>query len=473
MPLRRLQIALDFGLTDAGVVPPRSLGVLAEDGPRLYFFYDPAFVERSLPVSPYRLAVGPARFEHHEAHFDYIPGLIADALPDGWGRLLQDRAFAAHGLPPERVTVLDRLSALGSAGMGALTFRPETLLEGDDGDAATWPLDLAALAAQATRVLAGSAEDILPELRLGGGSPGGARPKVLAGLRSRADGGADLIAGVTPATVTGRAPALPPEYDPYLVKFGAEEDVRAYGRDAGAVEEAYARMARAAGLDMPDTRLLPARDGQRHFAIRRFDRHGPGGAGRLHMHTLAGLLHASHRLPSLDYESFLTATAWLTRDRRAVVEAFRRAAFNVFAHNRDDHTRNFAYLMDAQGVWRLAPGYDLTFSSGPNGYHTTSVQGEAAAPTAQHLVQVAVDGGGLEPAEAEAVITEVADAVGRWPEFAREVEIAPAVSTRLDDVFTRTRHAALPAGTVRGARRARAGTSTPRRKATTRRPPRR
>jgi serine/threonine-protein kinase HipA len=213
--------------------------------------------------------------------------------------------------------------------------------------------------------------------------------------------------------------------------------------------EAYARRARAAGMDVPETRLLVARDGSAHFAIRRFDRHGPGGAGRLHMHTLAGLLHASHWEPSLDYTGYLGATAWLTGDRRATVEAFRRTVFNVLAHNRDDHTKNFAYLMDAAGAWSLAPAYDLTFSTGPNGHHSTSVAGESLSPTRRHLRDVAASAG-LSAREADVEVARVADAVGQWSDVARTLEIAPTVAARLEGVFTRLRRAVLPTSSARG-----------------------
>ncbi|WP_373061215.1 type II toxin-antitoxin system HipA family toxin [Gemmatimonas sp.] len=451
MPSRRLDITLDFGITlDGRPVPPRPLGALLENGARLHFAYDATFIALPLPVSPHVLPVRAGVHAHHERAFDYVPGLIADSLPDGWGKTVQDRSFSGLGVPRERINAVDRLAAIGAAGMGALTFTPAAPLDPDDGST-VWPLDLDALAAQAGRVLSGSAEELLPALRAAGGSPGGARPKVLAGLRESGCGAIDLIAGVTPATVTGRAPALPSEYVPYLVKFGTQDDVRLYGRDAGAVEEAYARMARAAGLEVPETRLLHAGDGERHFAIRRFDRHGAGGVGRLHMHTLAGLLHASHQEPSLDYEAFVQATKWLTRDHVATVEAFRRAVFNVLAHNRDDHTKNFAYLMDSAGRWRLAPAYDLTFSTGPNGHHTTSVAGESLAPTETHLASVA-EAGGVHPREGREVLEQVGDAVGRWPEFAGEVNVASTVSQRFTETFNRVRRDVLPTSTARRAR---------------------
>ena len=451
MPIRRLAVALDFGNpnTESATTGARlrAVGTLGEDGPRMYFEYADSFIADPLHVSPLRLPVSAGLHELVRADFDYVPGLLADSIPDGWGRLVQDRAFEAQGVTAGRVRVVDRLSALGAAGMGALVFSPVRQLEADSASTDTWPLDLEALAAQATRVHEGSAEDLLPGMRLGGGPPGGARPKVLAGMRINGEK-IDLIAGVTPGIVTGRLPALPEDYVPYLIKFGKSQDTRLYGRDVGAVEEAYARMARLAGLDMPTTHLLTASDGHRHFAIERFDRHGPGGAGRFHMHTLGGLLHASHRTPSLDYDALLGATFALTQDRAQLKEAFRRAAFNVFAFNRDDHARNFSFLMDASGTWRLAPAYDLTYSTGVNGYHSISVADESLSPTAAHLRTVATMRD-LSDHDATEVIQQVADAVGQWETIAMALDIAPAVTTRLANAFTRTRNDAFPPDTTR------------------------
>lgn len=450
--MRRLEVWLDFGADAAGApVPTRRVGTLAEDGSVLVFEYDADFLARPLPISPQHLAPRPGLYRHDDRDFDRLPGVFADALPDGFGRLVQDRAFEAQGLARVRVTPLDRLAALGGAALGALTFRPARPLE-PGGEDEAWPLDLDALAAQGERLLEGSAEDVLPHLVTAGGSPGGARPKVLAGVHP--DG--RVIAGATPATVTGQTPALPDGFWPYLIKFAAREDVAAYGRDVGAVELAYWQMARAAGIDMPPARLFPTPGGHRWFGVERFDRRGPGGRGRLHMHTLGGLLHASHRQPSLDYEALLAVTAGLTRDARQVEQAVRRMAFNVFAHNRDDHSKNFAFLMDEAGEWQLAPAYDLTFSAGVVGHHTTAVGGETAAPTVDTMARLARDAG-LEARQAERVFDEVESAVARWPDIARDLDIGSAVVRRLEEVFAatrgRTRETRGPRGRRAGGRR--------------------
>lgn len=148
------------------------------------------------------------------------------------------------------------------------------------------------------------------------------------------------------------------------------------------------------------------------------------------MHTLGGLLHASHRLPSLDYEGFLKATLLLTRDQRQVEQAFRRMAFNVLAHNRDDHAKNFSFLMGREGTWSLSPAYDLTFSEGPRGQHTTSIAGEAQRPTEADILRVA-ESCSLESRRAREIIQEVQDAVAQWPRWAEDVGVPAAVLRRI------------------------------------------
>jgi serine/threonine-protein kinase HipA len=186
-------------------------------------------------------------------------------------------------------------------------------------------------------------------------------------------------------------------------------------------------MAREAGVDVPPTRLFEIGDGGRYFGAERFDR---AGQGRLHMHTLGGLLHASHRVPSLEYAGLLRATMLLTKDQRQVEEAFRRMVFNVLAHNRDDHVKNFSYLMDRSGVWRFAPAYDLVFSEGPAGQHTMAVAGEAVDPGEADLMRVAeeceVDAG-----RGREIVERVRDAVGQWPRFARITGVSSETDRRI------------------------------------------
>jgi hypothetical protein len=149
-------------------------------------------------------------------------------------------------------------------------------------------------------------------------------------------------------------------------------------------------MAAAAGVEMPQTHLFMSAQQNRFFGIKRFDRVGDQ---RFHMHSLSGLLHADHRFPSLDYKDILRATFLLTKDMRDVEKAFRLAVFNVFAHNRDDHAKNFSFIMDQEYRWHFSPAYDLTFSSGSSGEHATTIMGEGKRPTIDHLIKLGSSAG--------------------------------------------------------------------------------
>jgi serine/threonine-protein kinase HipA len=275
---------------------------------------------------------------------------------------------------------------------------------------------------------------------LTGGSPGGARPKSLIGLA--AEDPVRLVAGVTPEIASGTDLALPDAYAAWLVKFANDEDRRLFGEDVGAVEAAYARVAERAGVTMPPTRLLTDATGQRHFAVQRFDRFGPGGRGRVHMHTAGGLLHASFREPSLDYEGLLALTWQLTGSYAEVRQMFRRMAFNVFMYNRDDHAKNFAFLMEADGLWSLAPAYDLMYSTGMGGRHTTSIGGVDDWPTLAQLSAVGRQAS-LETAHIAADLDKVRSAVADVTTVLRDLGCArdtiALLTSRFDEVERRAR----------------------------------
>lgn len=406
--MRRLEVRLDDGGTAV------TLGTLAERDRRVFFEYDAGFVDRGIEISPLKLPLRAGVQEGPPTPFEGLFGVFSDSLPDGWGMLLMDRDFRQRGISRERVTQVDRLAYIGSRGMGALTYHPTT----GPKDAGTDEVELDELSAQAVVVLEGSTGEVLPELLRAGGSPGGARPKVVVGYR---EGDGRLISG---------SDRLPDGYRGYIVKFGSRED----HADAGVVELAYARMAEAAGLEVPASCLFHTPAGARYFGAARFDR-PPG--GRRHVHTLAGLLHANFRYPEVDYEAYLRATLYVTRDQTAVVQGFRRMVFNVLACNRDDHSRNFAFLMEPDGVWRHTPAYDLTFSRGPGGEHTMAVAGEGRQPTRRHFSDLAAKMA-IPAAQRDAVIEQVAQAVARWPGVAGELGVdetlAAEIQARLREV---------------------------------------
>lgn len=401
--MKRLEVRFGRGPGDA----PR-VGTLAEDRGRVYFEYTATWLERGHSLSPFKLPSAPGLHEHTDRRFGPLPGLFDDSLPDGWGLLLQDRHFARLDRPLAAIGPLERLSYLGSRTMGALTYHPPAAREEDGGGV----FALHDLAKNAQEVLTGGAAEVLPALLRAGGSPGGARPKVLVGYDPAKD-----------TVVSGEAD-LPPGAEPWIVKFPSRPEEA----HAGPVEQAYALMARAAGIAMPETRLFPTAEGERFFGARRFDRDG---ARRRHVHTFGNLIHADFRVHSNDYADLLKVTARLTRNHADVLRAFRLAAFNVAAHNRDDHVKNFAFLLDdATGDWCLSPAYDLTFSHGPGGEHSLTVAGEGRRPGSGDLARLAA-GAGIPPREAGAIVEEVRAAVARWDVHAAAAGVVNGIRRRI------------------------------------------
>lgn len=232
-----------------------------------------------------------------------LPGLVADALPDGWGLMLMDRLFRKAGRPSSGFSPLDRLAFIGTRAMGALTFEPADplALSGED-------VQLLELAQQAQAVIADKNTEALKALALMGGSPHGARPKVLVFHDSQ----------------TGHMSNQPfAGAGAWLVKFQAQAE----HKEVCAIENLYADLARAFGLDMPATLYFDLDKKLAGFGIERFDVER---GMRVPVHTLAGLLHANFRLPSaVDYGTFLRATRFLTRNQVEVNKAYERAVFNV------------------------------------------------------------------------------------------------------------------------------------------------
>ncbi|HEX5339210.1 MAG TPA: HipA domain-containing protein, partial [Gallionella sp.] len=297
--------------------------------------------------------------------------------------------------------------------MGALVFEPADKIESEQDE-----LDLEQLAKDAALVLDNEdADEALRHILLLGGSPQGARPKVLVNfdpVSGRVNGGADHAAGA-----------------PWLIKFPAGNE----HRDTCAIEALYARLAAHCGLEMPESHFFDLAGKYSAFGVRRFDREG---ALRVPIQSLSAALNADYRLPSLDYEMLLRLTRRLTGDEREVVKAFERCVFNVLTHNRDDHSRNFAFRLDRQRRWQLAPAFDLTFNEGPRGEHFTTIAGEGRAPARRHLLELAKRGG-LHARQAEQSIARISHGMSALPELAKDLPIRKSRLTALRQVLEEDR----------------------------------
>jgi len=389
-PIEQIIVSLDFGQGD-----PISVGRLALRAGRVYFEYDGEFIRSELDISPLRCPLRPGVQTFDPHLFEGLPGVFNDSLPDGWGRLLFDRKARLEGLMPAQFSPLDRLAHVGHSGMGALVYKPDFGREN-----APDTLDLNQLAADAKQVLDGEATDVLQELLQLNGSSAGARPKAMIGVDA------------SKQTIIHGTQAMSEAFEPWLVKFPNVSD----GQDAGAIEYVYALMAVKAGLEMEPVHLFPGVSSAGYFATRRFDRNG---RARLHTHSVCGLLHSDFRTPSLDYEDLIALTMILTKDIREAEKMYRLAVFNVLAYNRDDHSKNFSFIMDEAGEWRLSPVYDLTFSSGPGGEQSTMVMGEGRNPRVEHLVKLGQEAK-LPTAIIEDAIEKTKTALAAWAGLAKE-----------------------------------------------------
>jgi serine/threonine-protein kinase HipA len=388
-----IKVSLDFG------TKPITVGRLAMRERKVYFEYERSFIELNLEISPIKLPLQPGLQRFDTTLFEGLPGVFNDSLPDGWGRLLFDRFARTQGMLPNDITPLDRLAHIGTHGLGALTYEP------DFGLVEPYAcISLDSLSAEVQDVLDGESSDVLKNLISLNGSSAGARPKALIGVNEQRN---HIIHGVS---------TLPEGYEPWMVKFSNTQD----GIDAGAIEYVYALLAKDAGINMPDVHLFPAQKGPGYFAIKRFDRVG---SIRYHMHTACGLLHSDFRTPSLDYEDLLTLTGILTRDAREVEKAFRLAAFNVLTHNRDDHSKNFSFLMDEDGHWQLSPAYDLTFSSGPGGEQSTTVMGEGKKPRIEHLLKLAKETN-IKKQKAQEIVEQIQSSLENWTTLAKNYGVS-------------------------------------------------
>jgi len=393
----------------------RTVGALVPGTGVTAFQYDPAWLRTGTEIAPFLMprSAGPRVYEFRGLRpetFFTLPPTIADSLPDRFGNALIDAWMERQGVTTAQITPLDRLAYVDGRAMGALEFEPSN---GPDAHSPTI-IDLAALTVAAREAIEGriDADDAattaaLQTLLQVGTSAGGARPKAVLNLD---DATGVFHSGVFPPREGESA---------WLLKFDGATDERtlAETQQYTRVEYAYSLMARDAGIDMSETRLLPE-GGRAHFMTRRFDRPAPG--VRVHMTTLCGMRALDNDLVGVhDYAQLFRTVVELELGEDALVEAYRRMAFNVMAVNNDDHTKNHAFLMDADGRWSLAPAYDVTYANLPGhpylGQHCLGVDGEFRLIDRDRMLGLA-DRFDIPYAKRE--LERVRAAIERWPEFA-------------------------------------------------------
>ena len=402
----------------------QSVGAVAplQGKPGFYEFqYTPAFDNSGLELSPLLMPLkAKRRFSFPglaQDTFHGLPGLLADALPDKFGNALIDEYLTRHGSRAEEITTLQRLVYVGRRAMGALEFEPA--IAQTRSPAMIVPLDMAHLVEDARRALRGDLGKIAQEIMDIGSSAGGARAKAVIGWNPR-----------TNEVVSGQF-NLPREYEHWLLKFDVgSEGVLGNSAGFGRIEYAHYLMALEAGIEMSESRLLEE-GGRAHFMTKRFDRRGNE---KVHVHSLCGLMHLDFNTPYVHgYEQYLRAALELKLDAPALEQAWLRCVFNVAAVNCDDHTKNFAFMLDQTGKWNIAPAYDTCFSHNPAAgkwtrQHQMLVGGKAWGITDVDLIELAETFDIRKPVQ---LLDRVAGVVARWPEFARRSGVPPAEINRI------------------------------------------
>lgn len=398
------------------------------------FEYDPAFLNKGLDIAPIHMSVAEAR--QGDGRFAFpalskdtflgLPGLLADALPDKFGNSIIDAWLTRQGRDSRDFSPVERLCYTGKRGMGALEFSPPVVEKYD----ASVAVEIAHLVALAQEIISerkaldvqlstseqSNAEAIMDILRVGT-SAGGARPKAVIAMDEEGN------------VMSGQASA-PPGYDYWILKFDGVTDLElGEPRGFGRIEYAYHLMAKAAGIDMSECRLLEE-NGRAHFMTRRFDRVD---GHKLHMQSLCGIAHYDFNMAgAYSYEQAFAVMRRLRLSKAEAVQQYRRMLFNVMARDLDDHTKNIAFLMGPDGKWRLSPAYDVIYAHNPAGkwthQHQMSLNGKRDHFSKADFLAVAE---GISLAKAEPVIHEVLTAVQRWPEFAQQAGVKPAVMAEI------------------------------------------
>ncbi len=401
----------------------RTIGAVTLEDGRDYaaFQYEPVFAGSGIAVSPVTMPLGNTVYEFPALPrntFSGLPGLLADSLPDRFGHALIDAWLATQGRKPDSFNAVERLCYIGTRGMGALEFVPNI---GPRPQRAR-KIEIDALVQLASEVLlhrdglqasfAGKrrAQALQDILRVGT-SAGGARAKAVIAWNP-----------VTGEVRSGQIEAGS-GFEYWLLKFDGVagnkdkelEDPQGYG----AIEYAYYLMATAAGITMPECRLLEENQ-RRHFMSRRFDR--AAGGDKLHMQSLAALAHFDYNnAGAYAYEQAFLVMHQLNLSMAEVEQQFRRMAFNVIARNQDDHVKNIAFLMDKAGQWSLSPAFDMTYSYNPAGswtaQHQMTINGKRDGFALADL-QACARSALLKRGRAEAIVDAVRAVVAQWPDYA-------------------------------------------------------
>lgn len=406
------------------------------------FEYEPNFRRKGWDLAPLQMPIRetkrtysfPALRKRTDPALDTfkgLPGLLADVLPDRYGNELINLWLTQQGRALNSMNPVEMLCFIGTRGMGALEFEPTILKDSKK----TFSVELDKMVEIARKMLsqkelfttnlkADEENAILEILRIGT-SAGGARPKAVIAYNEKTG---EVKSGQTNA---------PKVFEHWLIKLDGVSDVQLGASEGyGRVEMAYYNMAVACGVEMMPSQLLEE-NGRAHFLTKRFDREG--GATKHHIQTFCAMRHFDYNLvTSYSYEQLFQTMRELKLPYPAAEQMFRRMVFNVMARNCDDHTKNFAFRLKKDGVWELAPAYDICHAYQPKhqwvSQHALSINGKRADITKEDLMVI---GKSIKNKKSAEIIDQVGETVSKWKTYADEVKVSPKLRDEIASTLIR------------------------------------
>lgn len=349
----------------------KSIGIIEDSKNGIRFQYDPEFPGHDLPISPIVMPYNPSKvFGYHESMaFKGMPGIFQDSIPEGFGLRMMLEHYREKFGAVFNLTPLQKLAFIGNNGIGAIEYEPAE----NDSSSSERFVELNEISASIKKFIEGSPDSVLKELSATP-SPNGARPKTNIfwdRSNNRMKTGREI-------TVSG--------FEPWIVKFFEKEN------ELTMIEYVYMSLAKDIGLDVPEITLMDIA-GEPHFMTKRFDR---ADGNKLHQASLSGLTNKDYMEQNIiSYEEYLRITRMVTMNHTNVKEAFKRMVFNVVGVNCDDHIKNFSFLMDDTGTWKISPAYDLIYSNGlaTYGEHKMSINGKNKEIDLNDIAQCGYSGG--------------------------------------------------------------------------------
>lgn len=385
------------------------------------FEYDSQFIKSGIEVSPFKMPLSNRIYTFKELSriesFHGLPGLLADSLPDRFGNAVIDSWLNSKGYSIDNFSALDRLCYTGKRGMGALEFVPSSGPESMNDE-----INVSEMVSFASDIIRNRDKKAYSEKNVTkaqlieiGSSAGGARAKAVIAWNSE-----------TGSVRSGQIEAGS-GYDYWIIKFDGidgngdhgEEDKKQYTL----IEYAYYLMAIDLGIEMSECKILE-KDGLSHFMTKRFDRQN---GDKIHMQTLSALGHYDYNTPGeCSYEAYAQYARKLSIGATGIEQIFKRMVFSDLAKNYDDHVKNFAFLMNRQGVWSIAPAYDLCFAYVPGNRwiskHQMTINGKSIDISENDLIQCGTNMG-MNVRKCKSIIEETRKVVSNWMDYAEKAHI--------------------------------------------------